>query len=635
MGGSGQGGSPGMGGEGGMGGVPGMGGEGGVGGGPAGDADDDGVPDAEDNCPGTANNSQADGDEDDVGDACDNCPEAQNPDQADADEDGQGDACDRSDGDADGIADGEDNCPGRANPEQADEDEDGVGDACDNCPETPNNSQMDADEDGVGDACEVEGDDDGDGLRDEEDNCPAVANRDQADGDDDGIGDACDNCPQTPNFSQRDADEDGIGDACEEADRDMDGVPDGEDNCVDTPNRDQADADRDGVGDACDRPDPPEGLLTITADWAGEGTDVDLHFLHPAGTWNSSPYDLYYANLNPAWAPGAMYMDALRAPGPESLAFPQLADGEYVLGVHFYGDNNLGNDATVEVEVNCGDESRDFGPIVLETPHTANNQQGDLWQVARILMPECRIEAIAPAPKVDLLSCPFGGVCQCEGCVQGVCAEAMCPEEAACDLRTGECADLCADAECRNGEICNPLSGACLPAGRELCEDCEVDEQCGDAGAICLRIDNRENLCSTPCPCPDGYECVDVNGVEGRFCSPVIRTCEDRCVDVQCPEGERCDPVTGACRGGGCEFNRECPELQHCLGGACTPTGMGEVAAGGACNGDAQCQPNHVCGSLLQVCVRVCDSNEQCGGVTVCSPDILSARNVCFNFPGG
>jgi hypothetical protein len=52
--------------------------------GSAADMDDDGVPDAEDNCPAVANPDQADGDVDGAGDVCDNCPTVANPTQADS-----------------------------------------------------------------------------------------------------------------------------------------------------------------------------------------------------------------------------------------------------------------------------------------------------------------------------------------------------------------------------------------------------------------------------------------------------------------------------------------------------------------------------------------------------------------------
>lgn len=58
------------------------------------DKDDDGVPDAIDNCPSLHNPDQADSDLDGVGDLCDNCPAAYNPAQVDRNNDGTGDVCD-------------------------------------------------------------------------------------------------------------------------------------------------------------------------------------------------------------------------------------------------------------------------------------------------------------------------------------------------------------------------------------------------------------------------------------------------------------------------------------------------------------------------------------------------------------
>ncbi|MCA9771187.1 MAG: thrombospondin type 3 repeat-containing protein [Myxococcales bacterium] len=68
-----------------------------------GDADGDGVPNAEDNCPGTQNADQSDVDEDGVGDLCDNCPTIANADQTDSDGDGTGDACEIGDAYADAV----------------------------------------------------------------------------------------------------------------------------------------------------------------------------------------------------------------------------------------------------------------------------------------------------------------------------------------------------------------------------------------------------------------------------------------------------------------------------------------------------------------------------------------------------
>lgn len=182
-----------------------------------GDADEDGVPNGDDNCPFTSNPGQEDGDADGLGDACDNCPMVANPLQDDTDADGVGDACDEcTDTDGDGFGDpgfaantcDSDNCPELANPGQDDNDSDGMGDSCDpdddndgvldfidNCRFAANPGQEDNDVDGLGDACDF--DDDNDGAADPVDNCPFIANSGQEDDDEDGLGNACDDCDCT------------------------------------------------------------------------------------------------------------------------------------------------------------------------------------------------------------------------------------------------------------------------------------------------------------------------------------------------------------------------------------------------------------------------------------------------------
>jgi hypothetical protein len=109
---------------------------------PVADADGDGVPDAQDNCPNTPNADQMDTDADQHGDVCDNCPFQVNIDQLDCDGDGLGDACDAVlDSDGDGVPNATDNCPFHANPLQEDTDTNGMGDVCD--------SPADNDGDGV------------------------------------------------------------------------------------------------------------------------------------------------------------------------------------------------------------------------------------------------------------------------------------------------------------------------------------------------------------------------------------------------------------------------------------------------------------------------------------------------------
>src|SRR5262249_25507349 len=73
-------------------------------------------------CDTACRSAPDDADGDGIRDAYDNCPFTANPDQADSDGDGRGDACD--------------GCPYQWNPWPSDADGDGIDDACDNCPYT-------------------------------------------------------------------------------------------------------------------------------------------------------------------------------------------------------------------------------------------------------------------------------------------------------------------------------------------------------------------------------------------------------------------------------------------------------------------------------------------------------------------
>ena len=211
-------------------------------------------------CDGTDDAVESDDDDDGVPDAKDNCPLQWNSGQLDTDKDGQGDTCDADD-DGDGVPDASDNCPGVANPWQQDsfggpkgnacDDADGdtVVDAKDNCPLHANKDQGNLDHDAPGDVCDW--DKDGDALENLVDNCPLDANASQADADGDGVGNACDHCPGLASPDNGDPDGDGAGNPCD-ADDDGDGVLDGEDNCPLAANASQHDLDDDGIGLACD-----------------------------------------------------------------------------------------------------------------------------------------------------------------------------------------------------------------------------------------------------------------------------------------------------------------------------------------------------------------------------------------------
>jgi len=245
------------------------------------DIDDDGIVDAEDNCPEIFNPEQEDNDEDDIGDVCDadddndgvpddmdNCPFTFNIDQEDIDFDNIGDACDDDD-DGDGILDVVDNCPSQSNTDQANNDQDALGDICDP-------------------------DDDNDGVPDDMDNCPLVFNPDQENNDQDSEGDICDddddndgipdivdNCPFTANLDQADNDLDFVGDVCD-PDDDNDGVLDEVDNCPFEFNPGQEDFNENNIGDACDDISCDDGIQNGDE----EGIDCGGDFCPPCETCN-------------------------------------------------------------------------------------------------------------------------------------------------------------------------------------------------------------------------------------------------------------------------------------------------------------------------------------------------------------
>ncbi len=85
----------------------------------------------------------------------------------------------------------------------------------------------------------------------------------------------------------------------------------------------------------------------------GEGSDVDLHLLHPQGrAWSVAPLDCYYANSEPDWGPNgeagnpSLDIDDVNGAGPENINLDDPEDtnalgGFYRVGVHYFRAENF------------------------------------------------------------------------------------------------------------------------------------------------------------------------------------------------------------------------------------------------------------------------------------------------------
>lgn len=91
----------------------------------------------------------------------------------------------------------------------------------------------------------------------------------------------------------------------------------------------------------------------------GNGTDLDLHFLHPDGDWSDATWDLNWSNQTPDWGqPGpdgdpVHSGDVSQGWGPETVTLEQPEnDTTYSVGVNYLDANGYGpSDATVRVFV--------------------------------------------------------------------------------------------------------------------------------------------------------------------------------------------------------------------------------------------------------------------------------------------
>lgn len=112
------------------------------------------------------------------------------------------------------------------------------------------------------------------------------------------------------------------------------------------------------------------------------GTDLNLHLLHPSGTWNTAPYDAYWDNPEPDWGASGpsddpqLIVDALSGAGPEPIRFSGLeSETTYRVGVLYRSADGFGpSTATVRIFV-AGEFTASFSRLL---------EEGQFWEVASI-----------------------------------------------------------------------------------------------------------------------------------------------------------------------------------------------------------------------------------------------------------
>jgi MYXO-CTERM domain-containing protein len=308
------------------------------------------------------------------------------------------------------------------------------------------------------------------------------------------------------------------------------------------------------------------------------------------------------------------------------------------------------------------------------------------------LSTECVIDVPGAAPSAEVCN---GADDNCNGVIdEGLTCTGECvptgPE--VCNGLDDDCNGARDEADPMLGVACGESEGACEPGalrcvgGMLVCiggtqdrdEVCNgIDDDCDgviDDDAPCPdTLACIEGACRRPCnpaqefPCPVGFACEAVEGVEGSFCLPtacalcqpneicVDDTCVDPCEGVSCDPGQTCvrgrcvDCRTQGCSGSQVCFDGQCidppcrrdtcPAGEACVSGTCQrPCAPSDCAADQRCAADGGCEADpcaDVSCDADQVCVEGSCRDDACDTLTcevdeVCTVDGGCVPNLCL-----
>lgn len=194
------------------------------------------------------------------------------------------------------------------------------------------------------------------------------------------------------------------------------------------------------------------------------------------------------------------------------------------------------------------------------------------------------------------------------------------------------CSDYCVsydsrecyrNRDCPGNQVCTD-QGYCRDRAAEsgnqgLCDVCYYDEDCRDAGALCLVFDDASDLntgfCGRPCydshDCPNEYTCINTDA--GGQCVPAVGECSDigggfECErSVDCDEGLVCRNHRCVTQQPTCSVHTDCPAGNICLDEVCTPSEQSRCTRTRDCTAE---EPTDTC--IDGLCRAACTIDDEC-----------------------
>ncbi len=132
--------------------------------------------------------------------------------------------------------------------------------------------------------------------------------------------------------------------------------------------------------------------IHVQLTWPQVGSDFDLHFIRPGGSYWAIPDDCHWRNRNPDWGVigntndnPQLDVDCITSCTIENIVLDQPASGVYTIKVHYYSDHGRGP-SSPRIRVWVGSQQLDFGPQQM-----TNDQ---VWDVATVNWPAGEVTVI-------------------------------------------------------------------------------------------------------------------------------------------------------------------------------------------------------------------------------------------------